>query len=88
LWEAIASAFACYDGALIVPVTPLTVAIADVNRTVPKLANVESLRPIPGASTIHSAVVRSARGFCVAAAVWYVWKESFGRLVSTIDNYS
>ena len=67
----------CHDGELIGPETPLIVAEAFVKVTEPKLATVAILPPTLGASTIHSAEVRWARGLCVADELSYVLKESF-----------
>jgi hypothetical protein len=62
-------AWYCHAESLIGPVTPLIVADAFVNVTVPKLAIDETLLPTVGASTIHSALVRVAVGFCTADEV-------------------
>jgi hypothetical protein len=61
------------------PVTPLIVADALVNVTEAKLANGTTPELDEGTSTIHSADERWA-----PEALWYVVKESFGRLMSAI----
>ena len=76
----------CHAESLIGPVTPLIVAEALVNVTVPKFAKAATLPPTVGASTIHSAELISAVGLCVAAELSYVVNESLARLLSVIDS--
>ena len=77
-FEASLMACDCHEGELIVPDTPLITANALLKVTVPKFAT-GAMLPLTnvGASTIHSAEFLWARGFCVAAEVLSVLKESF-----------
>src|ERR1700678_3430279 len=76
----------CHAESLIGPVTPLIVADAFVNVAEPKLASAAILLPTVGASTIHSAELRSATGLCNCEELSYALKESLARLLSTMLN--
>ena len=82
--DAMSIASFCQAESLIGPLTPLIVADALVNVTVPKLARPAIRFPTVGASTTHSAELCSAMGLCVCAEVGVVVYLSLDRLVSVI----